>query len=159
MTQQYDYAPAFDATPFPDRALRLDWDSGALGIDGPRVGHLVLPAADRRFEPRGTRIASRDGLVLMRVAAPLRAAWAVQGTDKDGWTFAGRPATIRLYATDGVARRARVTVELTSTVDVAGARSYRIAGGEQGRGGPAGQGRPGPRPRRRLRSPGPPRPT
>lgn len=131
VTQQYDYAPAFDATPFPKRALRLDWGSGALGVDGPRVGHLVLPAADRRFEPRGARIANRDGLVLTRVAQPLRAAWAVQGTDKDGWSFAGRPATIRLYPAGGGARRARVTVELTSTVDVAGARSYRIAGGER----------------------------
>jgi hypothetical protein len=129
ITDQYDYAPAYGVSSFPKRALGLDWGSGALRVGGPRVGHLVLPAADRRFAPQGSRIASRDGLVLLRAAQPLRAAWAVRGTDKDGWTFAGRPATIRLYPAGGAARRARVSVELTSTVDVAGARSYRISGG------------------------------
>ena len=131
ITDQYDYAPAYGVTPFPNRELALDWPSGALRVGGPRVDYLVLPASDRRFQPRGTVVAGRDGLLLMRAAAPLRAAWAVQGTDKDGWTFAGRPATIRFYPAGGGARRARVTVELTSTVDVGGARAYRLSGGER----------------------------
>jgi hypothetical protein len=131
ITDQYDYAPAYDVTPFPERELALDWASGALRVGGPRVDYLVLPASDRRFQPRGTVVAGQDGLRLMRPAAPLRAAWAVQGTDKDGWTFAGRPATIRFYPAGGAARRSRVSVELTSTPDVAGARGYRISGGKR----------------------------
>jgi len=131
ITDQYDYAPAYGVTPFPKRELALDWASGGLRVGGPRVAYLVLPASDRRFQPRGTVVGGRDGLLLMRPAAPLRAAWAVQGTDQDGWTLAGRPATIRFYPAGGAARRARVSVELTSTPDVAGARAYRLSGGER----------------------------
>ncbi len=132
ITDQYDYAPAYGVTGFPKRDLALDWASGALRVGGPRVDYLVLPASDRRFQPRGKALRSRDGLLLMRPATPLRAAWAVRGTDQDGWTFAKRPATIRLYPAGGSAGAgARVTVELTSTTDVTGPRPYRIAGGER----------------------------
>jgi hypothetical protein len=132
ITQQYDYAPSFDVTPFPKRQLRLNWRTGGLGVAGPRVRYLVLPAADRRFQPRGTRMATRDGLLLLHATSALRAAWAVRGTDQDGWTFAGRPATVRLYPGEGAGGgRANVSVELTSTSDVAGVRRFRLSGGER----------------------------
>jgi hypothetical protein len=132
ITQQYDYTPSFDATPFPKRSLALDWGSGALAVAGPPVNYFVLPAADRRFEPRGQSIARRDGLVLVRAAPPLRAAWAVRGTNTDGWTFAGRPATIRLFGSAGnPPGQASVSVQLTSTPDVSGPRAYRLTGGER----------------------------
>jgi hypothetical protein len=105
-----------------------------LGVDGPAVDYLVLPEGDRRFQPRGATVARRDGLVLVRPSRPLRAVWSVRGTNEDGWTLAGRPATIRVFP-GSPPRGAAVVVQLTSTKDVTGGRSYRLSGGERPRTG------------------------
>ena len=111
--------------------------SGSTGPPGrcaPRddVEYIVVPRQDRRFRPAGQIVAGTQLLHLVRLEQPWRAAWALRGTDQDGWSAAGKPVLLRIYGTGTERRRARVAVQLTSTPHIGGPRSFRIAGGGAG---------------------------
>jgi hypothetical protein len=123
----YALEPAWLDSALPVQEMQLDWESGALQVRD-ELEHMVVPRLDRRFRPAGTRIAGTQLLDLMQVTQPLRAQWALRGTDQDGWSTAGQPVTLRLFG-DQVSPRVKLAVQLTSTVHVTGPRAYRITGG------------------------------
>jgi hypothetical protein len=126
----YSYDPAWRDTPYPDQAAGLDWESGAIEVREPRR-YLLVPRFDRRFRPAGRLLGRTAYLDLIDAPLPLRAQWAIRGTDGDGWTTAGKPATVRLFAgSSTTARRVRTAVQLTSTPHVTGPRSFRITSGK-----------------------------
>jgi hypothetical protein len=125
--KMYALEPAWHDSALPRRQLGLDWGTGALT---PRddVEYLVVPRLDRRFRPAGETVAGTQLLHLVRLEQPWRAAWALRGTDQDGWSAAGKPVLLRLYGTGAGERQARVAVQLTSTPHVPGPRRFRISG-------------------------------
>jgi hypothetical protein len=125
----YDYEPAWLDTPYATQRLRLNWRTGALAVDRP-AEYLVVPRYDRRFRPAGRPLARTDALELIEAKQPLSAAWAIRGTDSDGWTGPRAPAYIHLFASGaGEATRMRATVELTSASTIR--QRFAIEGGER----------------------------
>ena len=132
----YSYAGAPTFTPFPSRALTLDFATGRLA-GGAAADYLVMPANDLRLRPRSTSaVASPDGhLELLRSPAPLRAEWATQGITESGWTVQPR-SIIRLFgpATGAPASR-RVELTLAAPVERGERRRYRLSAGSARRTG------------------------
>jgi len=75
-------------------------------------------------------LAGTSLLHLLELSTPFRAEWAVLGTDGNGWSTAGEPATIHVYPpTDATAnRRVEVAVELTSSPYHPARERFRIEG-------------------------------
>jgi hypothetical protein len=134
VVRMYAFEPAWHDSALPRRELGLDWGTGALT---PRddVEYLVVPRLDRRFRPAGTTVAGTQLLHLVRLDQPWHAAWALRGTDQDGWSTARKPVLLRLFGTGEERQRVRVAVQLASTPNVGGPRSFHITGGEGRAGG------------------------
>jgi hypothetical protein len=65
---------------------------------------------------------------LVVAALPVRAAWWVRGTDRDGWSTANEPVRLSVFAPVGQA--ARVKIQLFAPSQVAGKRRFTLTGGE-----------------------------
>lgn len=91
----------FSYTPetFPLEPLEVDYDTGV--ITGSVAPYVVRSTLDARFGFVGDRVAERAEMEIVRLRAPVRAAWATRGLDADGWTRPGRPAQLRVYG-DGM---------------------------------------------------------
>jgi len=115
-------------TPFPADDVRVDFRHGAL-TGAPPSDFLVLSGGEKRFHPVGARrVAGTDVLQLVRVARPYRLDWATRGLTPDGWTVAGRPATLRLYDA-GAGGRRRVVVVLAASNCAALPLDFSLKGG------------------------------
>ncbi len=130
VVRMYDYEPAWRDSGFAGQKVTLDPRTGALDVDE-RLRYAVVPRLDRRFRPAGKVLAGTSLLHLLELATPFRAEWAVLGTDANGWSTAGKPATIRVYhPADGTRnRRVDVAVELTSSPYHPPRARFRIEGG------------------------------
>jgi hypothetical protein len=130
--RSYDFAPGWTDTPFPDRSIMADPQTGQLAVAGEKPArYLVLPAHDRRMSIAGVTVALRSPLRLVRAGDPARAAWSVRGTDRDGWSAAGKPVYVRVYPR-GRASLAKVRIQLTSTPPVKQRRRFSVTGGING---------------------------
>jgi len=101
-------------TPFPADDVSIDFRHGLLR--GPQPSDfLVLSGSERRFHPLELdRVADTKALQLVRVERPYRLDWATRGITPDGWTVAGRAATLRVYGHGSTGRR-RVVVVLAAS--------------------------------------------
>ena len=88
-------------TPFPRETLEIDWETGEVAgtADAPR--YTVSAPYDTRFRLAGSMRAANLGFVVRSVVRPYRAVWATRGLEPDGWTRAGRPATVRVFGGRG----------------------------------------------------------
>ena len=101
-------------SPFPADDVSIDFRRGVLRGSQPS-DFLVLSGSERRFHPLELgRVADAEALQLVRVERPYWLDWATRGTTPDGWTIAGRPATLRIYG-DHVTERRRVVVVLAAS--------------------------------------------
>jgi Dolichyl-phosphate-mannose-protein mannosyltransferase len=97
-----DVIDSFFATP----RLKLDPGSGRIVLAassrpvGPSVPYLVVPSRGFPVGVAGSPVASSpDGkLALVRVQAPLHAAWALAGISSNGWLPLTGAATLRIYS-------------------------------------------------------------
>lgn len=123
----------------PTTRLSVDIHSGelrlaeALGSDryGLTPSYLVVPSRGFPVEPVGRILAhSREGkLRLMRVSAPLRAAWIVSGISSDGWLRIDRSASLHLYSlSEGACAKVGLTFSL-SALDPSSSRVTLTVGG------------------------------
>jgi hypothetical protein len=128
VTRMYALEPAWVDSALPTQEMQLDWQTGALKVRD-ELGYMVVPRLDRRFRPAGETVAGTQLLHLVRIDPPLRAAWAIRGTDQDGWSTAGKPVILRAFPSAARRQRVRIALQLTSTAQVGGSRSYRITGG------------------------------
>jgi len=134
--QAYFYDDFGGYAPFYTSEITLDRDSGRLDVrDDERF--WVVSASDVRFRPAARLVKESDsGLDLIEPARPHRAAWATTGLAEDGWSYAARPVTLRLYP--GVNRRAveqRVAVKLQSSDEIPRRRAYTLRTGDSVRRG------------------------
>jgi hypothetical protein len=107
-----DGGPTF--SPFPAGDVSIDFRHGVLRGSQPS-DFLVLSGSERRFQPHELRrVADAEALKLVRVERPYRLDWATRGVTPDGWTIAGRPATLRFYG-HGISGRRRVVVVLAAS--------------------------------------------
>ena len=116
----------FTYTPFPDRTLEIDRESGAIGGTADAPGYVVVAAGDPRFGLAGAEHAVNAGFRVLSVERPYRAAWSSSGLQTDGWTTPDRPASIRFFARPGArpeVQRAEITLQAPATSDA----TYRIA--------------------------------
>jgi len=96
----------FRYTPFPHRALEINWATGEAHGTDDAPAYVVAAPGDSRFLLAGREQAANLGFAVRRVKRPYRALWMSRGLQTDGWTTPGRPAAIRAYA------RARARSEL-----------------------------------------------
>jgi len=127
-----DGGPTFE--PFPADDVRVDFRRGLL--TGPQPsGFLVLSGSEKRFHLAaaqhvgGTRV-----LQLVRVRRPYRLDWAAHGFTPDGWTIAGRPATLRFYG-GSVPSVRRVVIVLAASSRAALPLDFMLRGGGEQRAG------------------------
>jgi hypothetical protein len=121
-------------TPFPADDVRVDFARGVMS--GPQPGnYLVLSGSEKRFHLAATRrVGGTRVLQLVRVQRPYRLDWAARGFTSDGWTIAGRPATLRFYGGD-VRRLRRIVVVLAASPRAALPLDFRLRGGGAERAG------------------------
>jgi hypothetical protein len=121
-----DGGPTF--SPFPADDVHVDFRHGVLA--GPqRSDFLVLSGSEKRFHVAAARrVGGTRVLQLVRVQRPYRLDWATRGFTPDGWTIAGRPATLRFYGA-GVHGRRRVVVVLAASSRAALPRDFTLRGG------------------------------
>jgi len=127
-----DHGPVF--SPFPTSDVAVDFRSGTLR--GPQPSdYLVLSGSEKRFAPTIVRTL-HDGklLKLVQVARPYHLQWATRGVTPDGWTVAGKPATLRFYA-HGTSARRRIVVVLAASSHAALPLDFRLRGGGKERSG------------------------
>jgi dolichyl-phosphate-mannose-protein mannosyltransferase len=127
-----DGGPTF--TPFPADDVRVDFARGVLA--GPQPGsYLVLSGSEKRFHlAAARRVGGTRVLQLVRVDRPYRLDWATRRFTPDGWTIAGRPATLRFYGAD-VRRLWRIVVVLAASPRAALPLDFRLRGGALERAG------------------------
>jgi hypothetical protein len=121
-----DGGPTF--SPFPAEAARVDFRAGVLTASHPS-DFLVLSGGEKRFHVAAARRAGGTRVLqLVRVHRPYRLDWATRGLTPDGWTRAGRPATIRFYGagTDGLRR---VVLVLAASSRAALPLDFTVRGG------------------------------
>jgi hypothetical protein len=111
-------------SPFPPEDVRVDFRDGVLrGFD--RSDFLVLSGSEKRFHlAAARRVAGTRVLKLVRTPPPYRLDWATRGFTPDGWTRAGRPATLRFY---GAGKR-RATIVLAASKRAALPLDFRLRG-------------------------------
>ena len=120
-----------DLTIGPIRTLSLDFATGAMKASGGSPPHhLIVASSDVRFAPEfRERPVSHGDMTLYRTPVPYRADWASQGIAQDGWTEAGRPAVVRVYARRGqAAELRRLRILLHGGADIGGPRRYTLSG-------------------------------
>lgn len=101
-------------SPFPTADVSVDFGSGTLRGPSPS-DYLVLSGSEKRFAPAVVRTLHPGPLLkLVQVARPYSLVWATRGTTPDGWTVAGKPATLRVYNHGSSARR-RIAVVLAAS--------------------------------------------
>jgi hypothetical protein len=126
----FDYPPAWLDTPFATDPLSVNWRTGALETDKP-LRYAVVPRFDRRFRPAGTALARTSYLELIKVRQPPSAAWALRGTDSDGWTGPNSPAFVHVFGNSATsAARVKAIVQLTSSPTSHSRQRFDIAGGQ-----------------------------
>ena len=103
----------FSYAPFPNRALRPNWATGAVPGTASAPQFVVFSPSDARFRLAGPTHAENLGLRVILADRPYRLDWMTRGLDIDGWQRPGRPATLRVYSP---ADRAEV-VDLNITLD------------------------------------------
>jgi hypothetical protein len=121
----------FSYTPetFPRQELELDFQSGRLSAsDEPE--YLVLARRDVRLRPRGTIVATRGPLQVVRPERPYSAEWATDGLWLDGWTLPGTSATVRLFGRPGDTGSLQDVAVGLSAVGAKEARRYSLRSGE-----------------------------
>ena len=122
----------FRYTPFPQRALELDWSTGATTDTDEAPPYVVTSPGDSRFLLAGRDQAANLGFVVRQVERPYRALWMSRGLQTDGWTTPGRSATIRAYAQDpDSSELVRLRIHLRAP-DVAPAQYQLSAAGRTG---------------------------
>ena len=127
-----DGGPTF--TPFPADEARIDFDRGVLSVPQPG-NYLVLSGSEKRFQLAAARpVGGTRVLQLVRVERPYRLDWAARGFTPDGWTIAGRPATVRVYG-GAVPRLRRIVVVLAASPRAALPLDFRLRGGGAERSG------------------------
>jgi hypothetical protein len=83
-----------EVCPLPERAARIDFQSGRITVPGRAVSHLVV---DSNVRLAGTALSREGPFVLYRIAPPLSLASATDGVFADGWT--GAEASFTQYRT------------------------------------------------------------
>jgi hypothetical protein len=121
-------------SPFPTDDVSIDFRRGVLR--GPQPSsYLVLSGSERRFRPEVLqRVRRLPSLELVRVARPYRLEWATRGLTPDGWTVAGRAATLRFYW-HGSTERRRIVIVLAASRRAALPLDFALHGGGQRRSG------------------------
>jgi hypothetical protein len=121
-------------SPFPADDVSIDFRHGVLRGSQPS-DFLVLSGSERRFQPLELRrVADAEALQLVRVERPYRLDWATRAVTPDGWTIAGRPATLRFYGHDITGRR-RVVVVLAASSRAPLPLGFTLRGGGHERSG------------------------
>jgi hypothetical protein len=121
-----DRGPTF--SPFPTDDVRVDFRDGVLRGSRPS-DFLVLSGGEKRFHVAAARrVGGTRVLQLVRVRRPYRLDWAARGFTPDGWTIAGRPATLRFYGA-GVHGLRRVVVVLAASSRAALPLDFTLRGG------------------------------
>jgi hypothetical protein len=124
----------FTYTPYRSRTLEIDWATGEVGDTSDAPPFVVAAPGDSRFLLAGSQHAANVGLVVRAVDRPYRALWASRGLRTDGWTSPGRPATIRIYASNRD-RPELVDVQVSVRGPSTDAARYRISAPEVVRAG------------------------
>lgn len=121
-------------SPFPADDVRIDFGRGLLV--GPEPSRfLVISGGEKRFQLAGAkRVGGTRVLRLVRVDVPYRLEWAARGFTPDGWTVAGRAATLRFYGSQ-VRRRERVVIVLAASSRAAFPLDFRLRGSGDERSG------------------------
>jgi hypothetical protein len=115
-------------SPFPADDMRLDIRHGVLRGTEPS-DFLVLSGSEKRFHlAAARRIGGTRVLRLVRVDRPYRLDWATRGFTSDGWTIAGRPATLRFYGA-GLGGLRRVVIVLAASSRAALPLDFTLRGG------------------------------
>jgi hypothetical protein len=97
-----------EVCPLPERAARIDFQSGRITIPGRPVSHLVV---ENKLRLAGTVLASEGPFVLYRIAPPVSLpALTTDGVFPDGWT--GADASFTQYRTPR-GRRGRIALVLS----------------------------------------------
>jgi hypothetical protein len=121
-------------SPFPTDDLTLDLRRGLLRGPQPSA-YLALSGSEKRFHLVEQRaLGGSAALKLVRVRRPYRLDWATRDITPDGWTVAGRAATIRVYGSAGNVRR-RVVIVLAASKRAALPLDFTLRGGGQVRSG------------------------
>ena len=127
-----NHGPVF--SPFPTSDVSVDLASGMLRGPSPSE-YLVLSGSEKRFAPVVTRMLHDGALLkLVQVERPYRLEWATRGVTPDGWTLAGKPATLRIYG-HGTSGRRRVVVVLAASSRAALPLDFTLRGGGAERAG------------------------
>ena len=101
-------------SPFPTSDVRVDYRHGTLSGPNPSP-YVVLSGSEKRFQPvEVRRLWNGPMLKLVQLERPYRLQWATRGITPDGWTRAGKPATIRVYGAGAYGLR-RVVVVLAAS--------------------------------------------
>jgi hypothetical protein len=119
-------------SPFPADDAAVDFRRGVLrGPDPSRF--LVLSGSEKRFHLVVQRpLVDAAALKLVQVDRPYRLEWATHGLTPDGWTVAGRRATIRIYGAGATGLR-RIVVVLAASSHAALPLDFTLRGGGQER--------------------------
>jgi hypothetical protein len=89
----------------------------------------VLSGSEKRFQlAAARRVGGTPVLRLVRAARPYRLEWATRGFTPDGWTIAGRAATLRFYGADEQSAR-RVVIVLAASNRAALPLDFKLSGG------------------------------
>ena len=127
-------------SPFPTDDVTVDFDHGLLRGSQPS-DFLVLSGGERRFDlVEVGRLVDDRSLKLVQVERPYRLDWATRGVTPDGWTVAGRRATLRFYS-HGERERRRVDVVLAASSRAALPLEFTLQSARRAKGGsvdPAG---------------------
>jgi hypothetical protein len=121
-------------SPFPSDGLTVDFRRGLLRGPAPSR-FLVLSGSEKRFQiVEQRRLVNASALQLVQVDRPYRLRWAARGITPDGWTVAGRSATIRVYGSADAGLR-RVVVVLAASKRAALPLDFTLRGAGQERAG------------------------
>ncbi|HEY5661150.1 MAG TPA: glycosyltransferase family 39 protein, partial [Gaiellaceae bacterium] len=127
-----DGGPTF--SPFPADDVRVDFRRGVLAGPHPSQ-YLVLSGSEKRFHlASARRVGGTRVLQLVRARRPYRLDWAARGFTPDGWTVAGRAATLRFYGA-GVPSARHVVIVLAASKRAALPLDFQLRGGGQERAG------------------------
>jgi hypothetical protein len=127
-----DGGPTF--SPFPADDVRVDFRKGVLAGPNPSE-YLVLSGSEKRFQlAAAERVAGTRVLQLVRVRRPYRLDWATRGFTPDGWTVAGRAATLRFFGGDMPSVR-HVVIVLAASNRAALPLDFKLRGDGQERAG------------------------
>jgi hypothetical protein len=127
-----DGGPTF--SPFAADDVRVDFRRGVLTGSEPS-SYLLLSGSERRFQLAAARhVGGTRVLQLVRTRRPYRLDWAARGFTPDGWTVAGRAATLRFYGA-GVRTARHIVVVLAASNRAALPLDFKLRGSGEERAG------------------------